>query len=570
MGNFIHTQNSFAAGEVSSEFFARENINGLSKLENMDVLSSSGLSRRMGLDTWAATNSNARLIAFSVAEDDNYLLSLSDSGIEVFKNGARVQSLSSPWAAADLKKLQYAQRFGQMIFVHPDYQPRLLKKVGVMFEIGIFGFSSNSDMSVNMPFMKFDDASDVSITVSTSSYGNNHATFTANKNFWSSDSRNDYLYLLGKQWTIAEYVNPMVVIAITNGGYTTPSSPVKDWMEGAFGKRRGWPASISFYQNRLVFGGSRDWPSGVWMSKVGDHKNFDVGTGLDDEAIFLTLLSEQRQQICTVVSSDNLQILTSAGEWAISSQPLTPSSINIRQHTSVGSISSRYLPPQKIEGRTVFIAGSGRDIRELALDELGQNYNANDLCSLSKHLMTEPVDLAYNDQTNQLFVVMSNGDMAVLNKNSALGINAWGIYKTQGAFKSVAVMDGQTFVSVEREGVTAIEKFSKDAMIDGGKFGFSYSAAGLPLLSGKHGPQKIRLRKIGARVLDTKSLFINDLRAFLPNETYADDFPGFSGDVSINLLGTTIDTMRPPWEIKGSEPLPATVLSITMNGRYLI
>lgn len=570
MGNFIHTQNSFASGEVSPEFFGRENISGLSKLENMDVLSSGALSRRMGLATIAAVRANSRLITFSVAENDDYLLALTDSRIEVFRDGASVEELTTPWTDADLLKLQYAQRFGQMVFVHPDHQPQVLKKVGSSFEIGVFEFSSTKYMNVNMPFMKFDDAAGVSISVTTSTHGNNFATFTTSKDFWRPDTVGDYIYILGVQWTVYEYVSPTVVIAITNGGYTTPSAPVYDWMEGAFGNRRGWPVSISFHQNRLVFGGSRDWPSGVWMSKVGAHDNFDAGTGLDDEAIFLTLLSEQRQQICTVVSSDNLQILTSAGEWAISSKPLTPSSINIRQHTSVGSMATRYLQPQKIEGGTVFISGSGRDIRELALDELGENYNATDLCSLSKHLMSDPVDLACNDQTNQLFVVMGNGDMAVLNKNSALGVEAWGTYKTQGKFKSVAVMDGQTFVSVARGSVTAIEKFSADALKDGEGFGFSYSAAAMPMLSGKHGPQKIRLRKISARVLNTKSLFINGLRAKLPNEIYADNAPGFSGDVSINLLGTTADTMRPMWQITGSEPLPATVLSITMNGWYLI
>ena len=123
------------------------------------------------------------------------------------------------------------------------------------------------------------------------------------------------------------------------------------------------------------------------MSKVADYNNFDAGSGLDDDAIFTTLLSSQHHQISTIVSSDNLQILTSVGEWAISNNPLTPSNINIKQHTSVGSISSFYLPPQQIEGSTVFISQSGKDVRELDMDDLSQNYNANDLCAFSKHFM---------------------------------------------------------------------------------------------------------------------------------------------------------------------------------------
>ncbi|MDR1337911.1 MAG: hypothetical protein LBJ73_02690 [Rickettsiales bacterium] len=568
MGNFIHTQNSFAAGEVSPEFFARESIDGLSKLENMDVLSSGALSRRKGLQRVAETSQDARLIQFSVNEGENYLLALTDGKLNVFCDGVKVAALISPWGADDLTCLQYAQRFGTIIFVHPDYQPQTLRKQADSFDLSPFVFSSENNTTINMPFMKFDDAAAVKITVTANNGGNNYATLTASQSFWTEDYVFGHLFLLGRQWTVTQYVSPTVVVAITSGGYTLPSAAVTDWAEAAFGKSRGWPRSISFHQDRLVFGGSRDWPSGVWMSKVGVHNNFDVGTGLDDEAIFITLLSEQRQQICTVVSSDNLQILTSAGEWAISNKPLTPSSVNIRQHTSVGSVASRYLPPQKIEGGTVFISAGGKDIRELTLDDLGETYSAADLCALSKHMMAGPMDLAYNDRTNQLFVVMANGHAAVLNKNSALGISAWGVYKTQGDFKSVAVMDGETFVVVHRGDQTFIEKFSADSMTDGDDCGFSYQAAGLPLLSGKHAPNKIRLRKLTARVLNTKSLFINGFRAPLPNEVYGADSPGYSGDVSINLLGTCADAIKPLWKIEGAEPLPATVLSVTMNGIY--
>ena len=49
MTEFIHTQNSFAAGEIAPEFYLTKNINGVAYLENMDVLSGGGLARRPGL-----------------------------------------------------------------------------------------------------------------------------------------------------------------------------------------------------------------------------------------------------------------------------------------------------------------------------------------------------------------------------------------------------------------------------------------------------------------------------------------------------------------------------------------
>ena len=67
MADFIKTQNSFANGAVAPEFYAHDNINGLSILENMDVLAGGGLSRRRGLRDVILLRGPARIIPFSVA-----------------------------------------------------------------------------------------------------------------------------------------------------------------------------------------------------------------------------------------------------------------------------------------------------------------------------------------------------------------------------------------------------------------------------------------------------------------------------------------------------------------------
>ncbi len=569
MAEFIKTQNSFADGEVAPEFFAHDNLNGLSMLENMDIMFGGGLTRRRGLVSVDTLGGSGRLVPFSFGETGNYLLVLGNKNLLVFDGVAVVSNLPSPWPLSALDKIQYAQRFDTMIFVHPDYSPYILRKTDNGFELSDFEFERNdSDMSINIPFMRFDDSKDVKITVTSNSQGNNFATFTTNKNFWTAQNEGGRLLLMNKQWYIMEYISPTVVYAYTNGTYSLPSAPVSDWYESAFSDRRGWPCSITFHQDRLVFGGSRSWPSGVWMSKVGHHNNFDVGTGLDDEAIFITLLSQQRQQICTVVSSDNLQILTNFGEWAISSKPLTPSSVDIKQHTSVGSVATRYLPPQKIEGATVFISSTEKDIRELSLDQLGEYYNANDLCTQAKHLMQSPIDMSYNEEWRQLFVVMENGDMAVLNQNSALGISGWARYKTQGQFKSVATIGSETYVIVARGVNFYLERFSSGALNDAGEYDFSFTASGLPVRASGHNASLLKIRKIAARVLDTKTLFINGLRVQFPNCIFDDGANGYSGDISVNMLGCQKNSVDAPWTISSDEQLPVTVLSVSMYGYY--
>jgi len=493
-----------------------------------------------------------------------------ESSIDVYYNDTKVTTLVAPWHSADLSKLQYAQRFNTLFFVHPDYSPRLLTKNTSGFALSLFYFYQNADASINEPFVRFDDTKNISITISTSTIDNNHATFTASSDLWDNTWIYTRLLVNNKQWIVESVQNARVATVYTNGGYSLPDIPLMDWWESAFSDKRGWPISVSFHQNRLIFGGTMLLPNNIWMSKVGEYNNFDVGSGLDDEAIFTTLLSAQHHQISTIVSSDTLQILTSVGEWAISNSPLTPSNVDIKQHTSVGSVINKYLPPQQIEGATVFISKSGLDIRELDLDTLNNKYNATDLCVFSKHLMKNPVSVAYNKMRHQLYVVMDDGYIAVLNKYINTEIAAWGKYTTDGLFKYVAVIDDETYVIVKRGNVSYLEKFDDSCLDDAGQYDFSYKISGFPIFINGHNPKKLRARKISLRVMDTKTLFVNNYRMEIPNSEYDVNNNGYSGDLSMNLLGFQYDTMQPLWTVSSNEQLPATVLSVTIDGWYSI
>ena len=568
MGNFVKTEKSFADGEVSINFFENDNLHGLGLMENFDVCAGGGLVRRPGLKKVSQLIADARLVSFSTSENEEYILAIMNGRIRIYANDTFVQDVITPWTSSDIPNIQYAQRFGTMFFVHPDYAPRILYRENGVFKIKTFSFAESDDMdNVQMPFMRFEGSENITITVSRSG---SDTHFTTNENFWTSDHVGGHLSALGKSWLINSYISATDIIVTCNGAYTMPNDPITDWQEAVFSPYRGWPSTITFYQDRLVFGGAKSWPGGIWMSRVGQHGNFNLGTGLDDEAIFFTLLSDRRQQVCALVSSDNLQILTSEGEWAVSSKPVTPETVNVKMHTSIGSIADRYLPPQQMEGKTIFVSKNKHEIRQLGLDDFGENYNADNLCALSAHLMTDPIDISYNKNTKKLFVVMSNGNMSVLNYDATVGVSAWGRYTTNGKFKSIAVCDGKTFVVVKRGNDFFLERFDDSEFVDAGNYEYTAVAKGLPLLTSGHNAKYIRITKITVRVYDTKTLFINDERAVLPNEIYDADSPGFNGDVSINVLGTKTDLVDKPWKISTTDNLPLKILSVTIYGRYQI
>ena len=567
MGNFIKTEKSFTNGEVSINFFENDDIQGLRFMENFDVCAGGGLVRRPGLKKSTQLISDARLVSFSLSESQEYILAMMNGRIRIYANNTFVQDVLTPWPSSVIPKLQYTQRFGTMIFVHPDYAPMVLYYENGIFKIKNFTFSKSPDTgNLQIPFMRFEDSEDVTITI-TNSGGITH--FIASEDFWTQNNVGGHLFAIGKSWLVNSYVSATDITVICNGTYTIPNNPISDWQEAAFSPRRGWPSSITFHQDRLVFGGAKSWPGGIWLSHVGGHRNFDPGTGLDDEAIFFTLLSDHRQHVCTLVSSDNLQILTSEGEWAVSNKPLTPESVDIKMHTSIGSPADRYLAPQQIEGKTIFVA-KNKEIRQLCLDSLGENYDANNLCAFAEHLITNPVDISYNKNNKKLFVVMSDGNMAVLNYDTSHGISAWGRYTTDGKFTSTTTYDDKTFVVVKRGDDFFLEYFDDSEFVDAENYTYAATAYGLPLLTSGHNAKYIRITKITVRVYNTKTLFINDERVVLPNDVYSDDSAGFSGDASINVLGTSADLIDAPWKISTTDNLPLKILSVTIYGRYQI
>ena len=557
MPNFKKTQNNFSAGEISPDFFSRNIPSAVSKLENIFVTPTGVLSRRPGsIRIDYVDNVDSIIIPFG----NDYLLVLSQLTLLIYKDNSLLQSFLLNWNISDIHQIQWVQRFDTMIFVHPDSAPKVLQKSGNSFLFSAFIFDRDSDNFPIMPFMRFTETENTTLTLSTHSSGTNWANVTASAAIWESSNVGGFLMMLGKKWQIQTYTSATQIAISTVNSFTMPTAAVSDWKEAAFSDRRGWPRSITFHQDRLVFGGSRDWPCGLWLSKTGKHHNFDVGTGLDDESIFVTLLSETQQKICTCISSRDLQILTDSGEWAISSTPLTPSTINIRQYTSIGTLPTRFVPPQKLNGSTIFV--SNKNICEFALDELGENYNANDLILMAKHLMNSPTSMSYNAKTCQLFVVMSDGTMAVFTKQSSMEISAWCKYVTTGEYKNVASQNGNVYTIAVRDETPYLEMFSDDARNDSNEYEFEWTAHGMPLMIENHTPKKIRTSHVSAQIADTQSITISNI-----DFNYAEPF---SGDVTANLLGWNSTTSNPLWTISGKNQLPAKILSVTTDGEYEI
>ncbi len=617
MTQFYQTISNFALGEVSPDFFSRSDLNvnssAVATLTNMDVVISGGIKRRNGTLLLDDSCSGSVLVPFVSEDSEKYLCVLGDSSLYLYQNDALLQTFVAPWVSADLNKVQWAQRLSSMIFVHEKYKPKVLQKnrFGV-FELVDFAFDSG-EYSDLCPRYQFDDSKYIALTYSVA---NNVSYLDSNVDFFSATDVGLFFSFSGGEIKVIEYISATQVKVAILKPFTAGENltDVFNWYEWAFSAKRGWPKSVSFHQNRLVFAGTTQIPNGVWFSKTGSHFNFDVGTGLDDEAIYLSLLSSQKQEIITIVSSVHLEILTSVGEWAVSGEPLTPENVQVRQYTSVGSYDENFLMPVSVGGSSIFVSRSGKGIRELVLDGLTGTYSTVDLAVHANHLMIAPKSIAYDLINRQVFVVMNDGSMAVLTMDTDLDISAWSRYITDGDFLSVCFFQDSVYVIVERNNQNYLEKFSSSVMTDSSVLSddfvsadwlwdefyavynsgfekltdnadidlaelvyvglpYSHSVSGIPVLAGgKNLPKKIRLSKLSLRLYKTWALTLNfghgDVPVALNNEIYVSDSVGFSGDVSVNVLGWSVPN-NSLWSVVGDEPLPIHILSVMFNGVYV-
>jgi hypothetical protein len=246
--------------------------------------------------------------------------------------------------------------------------------------------------------------------------------------------------------------------------------------EAVWSTSRGWPRSVTFWQQRLWFGGSKSRPQTVWGSRIAGFFNFSFGTGADDDAIEFTIDDDEVNAIVNIFAGRTLQVLTTGGEFftPISvGTAVTPKTISLEKATRHGSANVR---PFSTDGATIFVQRGGQTIREYVFLDLEQSYIAEDISFLSSHLIRNPVSAAIQRSNNlsgeYSYFVNQDGTMAVLNRRRSQNFIAWTLFETKGKYEDVAVVGNDVYVSVLREidgaDVRFIEKFDESLYVDAG------------------------------------------------------------------------------------------------------
>ena len=614
---------SFTGGEVAPELLGRPDLrawaNGASRLRNVFIQPTGGVTRRPGLRHIATLPGAARLVPFEFNTEQTYLLVITAGQLQVFVDDAVLATVAGPWTVDMLPQLAWTQSADTLLLCHPEMVPqRVTRSSSTAWTVADWSFTT-------LPFHRFADAS----ATMTASGNSGSVTLTTSVDVFTPAHVGTQVRLGGKRLVITSAATGSSATATVLDGLSI-LGPTQDWQEAAFSTAHGWPVSLCFHQNRLVVGGARDLPNRLWMSQVGDLFNFDLGTGLDNQGIEFGLMSDQVNAIRGVFSGYNLQVFTGGGEWMVSGSPLTPSTVQLTLQTRIGSPLTRMLRPVDVDGSTLFAARTGRSIYEFAYTSLQQIYQANDLALVSHHLVNSPQDMDYDQVNRLLHVVMADGAMGTLTLYRAEQVTAWTRQETAGLVTAVAELEGTVWLAVQRFGSTRLERFDAalaldaaltgsaatpkrdwsglahlegqvvgvvadgapagDFLVSGGgilldeaassvQVGLGYTHEVVPLppdlvtaLGVSAAP--LRLVSVTFRLLDTVSLAVDLGRGAQPVPFRRLDTalldaapPSFSGDVRLRALGWNRDASKPLWRIVDTTPLPMTLLSVTTETR---
>ncbi len=463
---------NFTGGEICRRLLGRGDLrayeNGAMALRNVLVQSTGGVTRRPGTLYLGEVKGPGRLAAFSFSTEQTHLLVFADKRVEIWTGGEKTAELAAPWSAAQLPQLAWTQSADVMLICHPEIRPRRLLRTATAWWLEPLRFAveegPTGDPLVRIPFHRF---ADDGITLKPDGT-EGRVRVTASAPVFHPRQEWEALRIRRRQCRIiAVRSSTEALIEVLEP--LPNADPTIDWDEPAFSHTRGWPVSACFHQDRLVIGGSRDLPNRLWLSRSGDLFNFDLGEGLDDEAIEFAILSDQVNPIRAVASGRHLQVFTTGAEWAVTGEPLTPTAIRLDRQTRIGSPADRQVPLRDIAGATVFCARAG-DLREFAWTDLERSYSAADLGLVSGHLIDTPTDLDWDPMRRVLLAVMADGRVGACAVERAEQVAAWSLIETAGRVESLAVVAGPKGADihwlVERDGRHMLEVWDDAVALD--------------------------------------------------------------------------------------------------------
>ena len=256
--------------------------------------------------------------------------------------------------------------------------------------------------------------------------------------------------------TGGEFYGIAKITAVSSGTIASAAVPAKKrlpeavatklWAKGSWSTGNGWPFSVGFFNQRMVFGGTRTQPQTLWFSKPDDYGNFEqtIPTA-DDDAIIITLAATDVNAIRHIIGRGDRVVVTAASIWMVSpgqGAAFTPSNApaKIQEYNGAAGV-----PPVVVGNIVLYLQDKCRSMRNLGYMLESDGYRGTDVSLLAGHLFEDHTIKAMALQRapySILWCVRDDGVLLGLTYLPEHDVIAWHRHTTDGEYESVAVISG--------------------------------------------------------------------------------------------------------------------------------
>lgn len=458
------------------------------RIGSTDLTTAVAAIAEFSLWTEGSSLSESRMAYFNFSASQRYLLVFTDRNVAVYKSGTLQANVRGAHSSAQLSLIDWVHKQDSLIVVHEDVTPQLLQRQGADDEWQMDDITFD-----NTPFYRYTETTSNPATTLTPSAVDGSITLTAGTAAFSTADVGQYVDGNGGLARIVAYTSTTVVKAVVEVPfYDTNAIASGDWTvlsgyEAAWSATRGYPKTVTFYDSRLWFGGSKNLPSNIWGSRINAPFDFDLGQNLDDEAIAIQIEAEEVPVIVALYPGRNLQIFTTTQErWVpqATNEAITPNNVITKKGTARGSKAG--IRPQSVSGTTMFLQAEGKAVRDFVFVDTEQDYQAASISAFSSHLLKNPRDMVLRKATStteaDLLVLCNDDDgtLAILSRLRDQDVGGWVPRETPGAsgkFLQCGIEGSDIYFAVERtingSTVRYLEKFrdQDECLLDSAKIG---------------------------------------------------------------------------------------------------
>ncbi|TDQ82510.1 hypothetical protein A8950_2333 [Dongia mobilis] len=471
MPKSAHYLATFNAGEWSPELYGRIDLdkyrNACREIENFVLLAQGPATRRPGTQFVAPAKDGGeiRLIPFEFSTEQAYVIEAGQNYFRFYMNGGRIETspgiayeIATPYDLAAVRRLKWAQSADVLYLCHPDFAPRKLARSGHT------AWSLSEIQFQDGPYL---DENTGSVTLAPSAVSGGAVTLTATGPLFAATDIGRLLRLKhGTIWgwgRITAFTSPTQVTVEVKANFGGTAA-VTAWRLGAWSATTGWPATVTFYEERLFMANSRQQPQTLWGSVAGAYESHapSAADGLvrDDHALNFTIADDRVNAIRWMSAGKTLALGTTGGEFNLSASSLneavTPGNVVVRRETTNGSADIR---PERIGAAVLYVQRARRKLYEMAYNFENDAFNSPEMSLLARHLTrTGITEIVYQAEPwSVLWVACADGALLGLTYLRDQDVVGWHRHRIGGRetrVLSLAVIPGDSqdelWLAVER------------------------------------------------------------------------------------------------------------------------